>query len=123
MEMTILKNIISYSGFYYMMGFALIVQDIQGQLTAAMPGVPAGYEVSLTLSRYGPFPDAWRPPDGGTVTFVRDHTGKVTAMGAGGFELAKIPTGDGPRPTRGRAFARAQNGIDPRKKRLHLLRC
>ncbi len=80
-----------YNGFYFMMGFAFVVQDNEGQLMAAMPGVPVGYEVSLIPVGMDRFKMQGGPLSGGTVTFGRDQTGEVIAMGAGGFELAKVP--------------------------------
>ena len=79
-----------YFGFYYFMGVALNVQEKDGKLVAAVPGVPEGFEIALEPAEEDSFWMRGGPLDGEMATFVRNEAGEVTSTRAGGFELAKI---------------------------------
>ena len=74
-----------------MMGLVLDTRPMDGELVAAVPGVPAGYEIRMEPVG----PDRFRlrggPMNGAVVNFVRSESGEVTAVRAGTFELAKVP--------------------------------
>ncbi len=84
-------NTNDYFGFYYFMGVALDVQEKDGQLVAAVPYVPEGFEIALEHIDGDSFRMHGGPLDGETVIFVRNETGEVTSSRAGGFELVKVP--------------------------------
>ncbi len=79
-----------YVGCYYFMGFVLDVRQKDDQLVAAMPDVPAGYEIAMAHLGDDRFRLDGGPLDRATVDFVRDADEKVTAVQAGGFKLSKI---------------------------------
>jgi hypothetical protein len=84
----------AYFGSYYFLGIVLDVQQIDGQLTAGMPGIPDGFEIILEPVGSDRFRNRGGPIDGSIVTFFRDKTGSVTTMQAGVFEFEKITPGD-----------------------------
>jgi len=79
-----------YTGFYYFMGLALNVREMDGQLVAAMPDVPEGYEILLESFDPDQFWMDGGPLNDETVAFVRDEANEVRAMRTGGFELVKV---------------------------------
>ena len=81
----------SYHGYYYMMGMALDVKDVEGHLAAAVPGVPSGFEILMDPIETDRFRLHGGPLDGTVVDFVRITGGEVSAMRAGAFELTKVP--------------------------------
>lgn len=83
-----------YFGSYYFLGIGLNVHQIDGQLTAGMPGVPDWYEIILEPAGDDRFRNRGGPLDGAVITFIRNKAGMVTAMQAGTFELTKIAPGD-----------------------------
>jgi len=80
----------AYLGDYYMMGIVMNVQEIDGELVATMPGVPAGYEIQFEHIDGDKFRLRGGPIDGSRVEFSRNEDGQVMALQAGGFELAKV---------------------------------
>jgi hypothetical protein len=86
----------TYFGIYYFMGIVLDVQQIEGQLTAAIPGVPDGFEIILEPVGEDRFRTRGGPIDGSVVIFVRNDAGEVTAMRAGSFVFSKITPADLP---------------------------
>jgi len=85
-----MTNLQDYFGFYYFMGMALEVQERDGGLVAAVPHVPPGYEIVLEQLEEDTFQLYGGQLDGGTVKFVRNNAGEITAIRAGGFELVRI---------------------------------
>jgi len=79
-----------YLGFYYFMGMVLDVKEVDGQLVAAVPGVPAGYEIVLEPTEGDNFRLRGGPLDGMVSTFVHDESGEVVSIQTAGFELVKI---------------------------------
>ncbi|MCB9134304.1 MAG: diguanylate cyclase [Anaerolineales bacterium] len=84
-------NLQIYHGLYYMMGFALDVQDRDGALTAAVPGVPKGYEIILTPLAEDTFQLHGGPLDNAPLTFTRNDAGEITGATVAHYEFAKIP--------------------------------
>ena len=60
----------SFHGCYYMMGMALDVRDVDGQLAAAVPGVPAGFEILMEPIDTDRFRLYGGPLNGSVVEFV-----------------------------------------------------
>jgi len=79
-----------YFGFYYFMGMAFDVREKNGQLVAAVPDVPEGFEILLEPVEGENFRMHGGPLDGEITTFVRNDTGEVISTRAGGFELSKV---------------------------------
>lgn len=83
----------NYFGSYYMMGMMLDVQEMDGRLVAAMPGVPAGYEIQLeSLGEEHAFRMKGGPADGSSVQFIKNEDGEVTVLKVGNFDFTKVPT-------------------------------
>ena len=80
----------SFHGCYYMMGMALDVRDVDGQLAAAVPGVPPGFEILMEPIDTDRFRLYGGPLNGSVVEFVRADGGEVSALRAGEFELTKV---------------------------------
>lgn len=79
-----------YPGFYYMMEMLLEVREENGELLAAMPGVPDGFEIRLEPLGGDEFLLHGGPVNGSTSAFRRKDNGEVTAIQVGDFELARI---------------------------------
>jgi hypothetical protein len=77
-------------GTYAMMGFVLEVEQAGGELTARIPGAPAGYEIRLEGLEAGRFRMRGGPVDGSTLAFMRGEGGKVTGLQIGVFEFEKV---------------------------------
>lgn len=85
-------NNFQYFGSYYMMGMMLDVQEMDGRLVAAMPGVPAGYEIELNpLEAEDTFRMKGGPADGSSVQFMKNTEGEVTTLKVGNFDFTKVP--------------------------------
>jgi hypothetical protein len=87
-----LKN---YAGFYAMHGFQINVLETEGQLMAAVPGVPVGYEMILEQLTPGDTGrDRFRikggPVNGSIVEFVPGEAGSIQALVVDGFELTRM---------------------------------
>lgn len=83
-------NLHAYNGIYYMMGFVLDVQEIEGTLAAAVPGVPAGYEIRLTPQAGDTFQMHGGPLDGAALTFTRNATGDINGATVAHYEFVKV---------------------------------
>ena len=84
-----------YIGFYAMYGFQMNVLEIEGQLMAAVPGVPVGYEMILEQIPPGDkgvdrFRIKGGPVDGSIAEFMPGEGGKIQALVVDGFELARM---------------------------------
>jgi hypothetical protein len=84
-----------YVGFYNMPGFQMNVLEVEGQLVAAVPGVPAGFEILLEPvmpgdSRADRFRLRGGQLDGALAEFLRGETGTVRAARVEQFELARL---------------------------------
>lgn len=79
----------TYFGDYYMMGLMLNVQEIDGELVAAMPGVPTGYEIQFEHLAGDKFRLRGGPANGACVEFTRQD-GQVTALQVGEFEFVQV---------------------------------
>ena len=80
----------TYFGLYYFMGMAMNVHEKNGQLLAAVPDVPEGFEVVLEPLEGDNFRMHGGPLDGETVTFTRNDKGEVASAQTGGLELVKV---------------------------------
>ena len=81
----------NYFGSYYMMGMMLDVQEMDGRLVAAMPGVPAGYEIELIpLDEKNSFRMKGGPADGSSVQFIMSEDGKAAILKVGNFDFTKV---------------------------------
>lgn len=88
-----------YVGHYMLMGYPLEVKVINGQLASALPGVPAGYEVTLTpTATPHTFQMNGGPMSGAPTIFQFDDAGDVEKIVVGEFELPRCapPTSDSP---------------------------
>ncbi|NUM43902.1 MAG: hypothetical protein HUU38_04280 [Anaerolineales bacterium] len=83
-------NLQAYYGIYYMMGFVLHVQEMDGLLVAAVPGVPAGYEIILTPQSNDTFVMHGGPLDNAPLTFTRNPAGEITGATVAHFDFTKI---------------------------------
>lgn len=84
-------DITNYFGSYYMMGMMLNVQEMDGRLVAAMPGVPAGFEIELhPLDGEDAFRMKGGPADGSSIQFKRNEEGNVTVLKVGNFDFTKV---------------------------------
>ena len=84
-----------YVGFYNMSGFQLNVLEVEGQLIAAVPYVPAGFEIYLEPLLPGDsMGDHFRmqggPLDGSMAEFLRGVDGSVRAIQVEGYELDRL---------------------------------
>jgi hypothetical protein len=84
-----------YAGFYYMSGFQFHILVAEGQLAAAVPDVPAGFEILLEPvmsgdSRGDRFRLRGGPLDGSMAEFLRGEAGTVRAIRVEQFELARL---------------------------------
>lgn len=81
----------NYFGSYYMMGMMLNVQEKDGQLAAAMPGVPSGYEIELIpLGETDTFRMKGGPADGSAVQFMKNEKGETSILKVGNFDFTKV---------------------------------
>lgn len=84
-----------YAGFYYMFGFQMNVLEVEGRLAAAVPYVPAGFEIYLEpLTPQENGGDHFRmqggPLDGSLAEFLRGEDGSVRAIRVEQFELTRL---------------------------------
>ena len=80
-----------YFGWYYMMGMVFEVKFTGGELVAAVPFVPPGYEIVLHPVGSDIFRMQGGPLDGGRIWFRRSSAGEVVSIQADEFELARVP--------------------------------
>ena len=81
----------NYFGSYYMMGMMLNIQEMDGNLVAAMPGVPAGYEIELSpLETEDTFQMKGGPADGSSVQFMKNEEGDAIGLKVGHFDFTKV---------------------------------
>jgi len=80
-----------YTGFYYFFGFGMDVSLGENELLAAVPYVPAGYEIRLEPVEPDKFKMIGGQLSGAIAVFTRDTKGKVQGLKAGNFDLSKIP--------------------------------
>ncbi|NOK60889.1 MAG: hypothetical protein GFH27_549289n129 [Chloroflexi bacterium AL-W] len=80
-----------YTDVYCWMDVILNVQEVNDQLTIAIPGVPKGYEALLELDKTDHFRMRGGPLDGAMVVFVRNESDEITTMPADGLEFTRIP--------------------------------
>jgi hypothetical protein len=84
-----------YVGFYNMSGFQFNVLEVEGQLAAAVPYVPAGFEIYLEPllsgeSREDRFRMRGGPLDGSMAEFLRGEDGTVRAIRVEAYELNRL---------------------------------
>ncbi len=83
-----------YPGYYETFGFGLTVQLLDGALVAAVPGVPAGYEIPLAPIG----PDRFRlengPLAGALVEFHPAGPGPALFLVCGDYELERLAVAD-----------------------------
>lgn len=84
-----------YVGFYHMHGFQLNVLVVEGQLAAAVPDVPTGFEILLDPvmpdeSNGDCFRLRGGPLNGSMAEFLRGEDGIVRAIRVEQFELARL---------------------------------
>jgi len=80
-----------YFGQYYFMGILFDVKESNGQLVAAVPHVPEGYEIVMEPIQNDDFLMRGGPVDGERATFIRNVNGEVTSIRISYFEFLKIP--------------------------------
>ena len=81
----------NYFGSYYMMGMMLNIQEMDGNLVASMPGVPAGYEIELSpLETEDTFRMKGGPADGSSIQFMKNEEGDVAVLKVGHFDFTKV---------------------------------
>lgn len=77
-----------YAGQYRMQEFIVTMKVMDGQLRAAFPGVPAGYEAKMEVVGANAFCIKQGPVPGATAVF-HIANGKAEKISIGGFELVR----------------------------------
>ena len=88
----------AYLGWYATFGFAIEVRVHNGELVAAVPGVPPGYEITMEPLGDHRFRMLSGPVLGALATFRLGAAGVADAILVGPEELIRVPAGQIPAP-------------------------
>lgn len=78
-----------YEGQYCLQELVVTVKVMDGQLKAAFPGVPPGFEVKLEPAGEDAFRMKHGPANGATAVFHWDTNGQANKIAIGSFELTR----------------------------------